>query len=237
MPQGWAFFSSPCTAAVSVESRSVPAVVNTSGLPSNFSFMGWFEFLICGQIRVNSVCCILTLSCSGTLVAAVFMFCLVIIFTLKVNDFGSSSCVWFQGRLIGCVFVCQCSMNVDIHMDFLHCERLDSTCIMRGERSKRWSNSKSAKLCRNYALKMGKCYGLHISNETNSTLYKLRMFCSKYYIRLHKLKNSIHPSEGQLVSYLVFWAESTIKDYIMAKNNVQSVSYLLCMQAIKPQII
>ena len=44
-------------------------------------------------------------------------------------------------------------------------------------------------------------------------------------------------SLSQLVSYLVFWAESTTKDYIMAKNNIQSVSYLLCMQVIKPQII
>ena len=38
----------------------------------------------------------------------------------------------------------------------------------------------------------------------------------------------------ELVSYGVFWAESTTKDYITAKNNVQSVSYLLCMQVIKP---
>ena len=30
---------------------------------------------------------------------------------------------------------------------------------------------------------------------------------------------------------------STTKDYITAKNNVQSVSYLLCAQVIKPQII
>ena len=35
----------------------------------------------------------------------------------------------------------------------------------------------------------------------------------------------------------MFWAESTTKDYITAKNNVQSASYLLCMQVIKPQII
>ena len=39
------------------------------------------------------------------------------------------------------------------------------------------------------------------------------------------------------VSYLVFSAESTTEDYNMAKNNVQSVSYLLCTQVIKPQII
>ena len=32
-------------------------------------------------------------------------------------------------------------------------------------------------------------------------------------------------------------AESTTRDYITAKNNVQSVSYLLCTQVIKPQII
>ena len=35
----------------------------------------------------------------------------------------------------------------------------------------------------------------------------------------------------------MFWAESTTKDYITAKNNVQSVSYLLCAQVIKPEII
>ena len=39
------------------------------------------------------------------------------------------------------------------------------------------------------------------------------------------------------VSQLVFGAESTTKGYIMAKNNVQSVSHLLCTQVIKPQII
>ena len=40
-----------------------------------------------------------------------------------------------------------------------------------------------------------------------------------------------------LVSLLVFWAQSTTKDYIRAKNNVQFVSYLLCTQVIKPKII
>ena len=39
----------------------------------------------------------------------------------------------------------------------------------------------------------------------------------------------------QSISWLVFWAESTTEDYITAKNNVQSVSYLLCTQVIKPQ--
>ena len=39
-----------------------------------------------------------------------------------------------------------------------------------------------------------------------------------------------------LVSWLVFWAESTTEDYITAKNNVQSVFYLLCTQVIKTQI-
>ena len=42
---------------------------------------------------------------------------------------------------------------------------------------------------------------------------------------------------GWLVIWLVFWAESTTKDYIMAKNDVQSVSYLLCTQVVKTQII
>ena len=41
----------------------------------------------------------------------------------------------------------------------------------------------------------------------------------------------------KLVSLLAFRAKSATKDYITAKNNVQSVSYLLCMQVIKPQII
>ena len=40
-----------------------------------------------------------------------------------------------------------------------------------------------------------------------------------------------------LVSWLVFWAKSTTKGYIMAKNNVQSVPCLLYTQVIKPQII
>ena len=49
----------------------------------------------------------------------------------------------------------------------------------------------------------------------------------------------IQCSEGtpEGVSWLVFWAKSTTKDYITAKNNVQSVFYLLCTQVIKPQII
>ena len=38
---------------------------------------------------------------------------------------------------------------------------------------------------------------------------------------------------SQLVSKLVFWVESTTKDYIMAKNNVQSVFCLLCTRVIK----
>ena len=42
---------------------------------------------------------------------------------------------------------------------------------------------------------------------------------------------------GMLVISLVFWAKSTTKDYITTKINVKSVSYLLCMQVIKPQII
>ena len=41
----------------------------------------------------------------------------------------------------------------------------------------------------------------------------------------------------KLASKLVFSAKSITKDYITAKNNVQSVSYLLCTQVIKPQII
>ena len=39
------------------------------------------------------------------------------------------------------------------------------------------------------------------------------------------------------VSSLVFWTQSTTRDYIRAKNNAQSVSYLLCTRVIKPQII
>ena len=41
----------------------------------------------------------------------------------------------------------------------------------------------------------------------------------------------------QTVGYLVFWAESATKGYIMAKNNVQPVSCLLYTQVLKPQII
>ena len=53
-------------------------------------------------------------------------------------------------------------------------------------------------------------------------------------------QNNIHKSlfiDKDLVGLLVFWAKSTTKDYIMAKNKVQPVSYLLCTQVTKPQII
>ena len=40
-----------------------------------------------------------------------------------------------------------------------------------------------------------------------------------------------------LDSLFVSWAQSTTKDYIRARTNVQSVSYLLCTQVTKPQII
>ena len=41
-----------------------------------------------------------------------------------------------------------------------------------------------------------------------------------------------------LVSYLLgILSQVNHKGYIMTKNNVQSVSYLLCTQVIKPQII
>ena len=41
------------------------------------------------------------------------------------------------------------------------------------------------------------------------------------------------------VVFLVSWyfEPSQPQSYIMAKNNVQSVSYLLCTQVIKPQIM
>ena len=36
--------------------------------------------------------------------------------------------------------------------------------------------------------------------------------------------------QGTVVGLLVFWAQSTTKDYIRAKNNIQSVSHLLRTQ-------
>ena len=94
---------------------------------------------------------------------------------------------------------CQCSMDVEIHRDLLHCERLNSLCRICGERSKRGSDLKLVKLCRNFVSEVARYYGLHISDETNGTLYSTT-FCSKCYIRLVKLNNSNHPSERILRS-------------------------------------
>ena len=85
-------------------------------------------------------------------------------------------------------------MDVEIHTDLLPCDRLNSLCRIRGERSRR-RDLKPVKLCRNYVSELATYYGLHISNETNGTLYS-SMFCSQCYIRLVKLHNSTHPSEG-----------------------------------------
>ena len=46
---------------------------------------------------------------------------------------------------------------------------------------------------------LARYYGLHISDETNGTSYS-STFCSRRYIRLVKLNNSTHPSEGVLKS-------------------------------------
>ena len=46
---------------------------------------------------------------------------------------------------------------------------------------------------------------------------------------------SINVRKSWLVSQLALWAQSTTKDYIMAKNKPQFVSYLFCIQVIKPQ--
>ena len=43
--------------------------------------------------------------------------------------------------------------------------------------------------------------------------------------------------ESLFAGWLVFWAESTTKDNSTAINNVQSVSYSLCTQVIKPKVI
>ena len=90
-------------------------------------------------------------------------------------------------------------MGVESHTDLLHCERLNSPCRICGERSKRCSDLKPVKLCRNYVSELARYYGLHISDETNGALYS-SMFCSKCYIRLVKLNDSTHPSEGVLKS-------------------------------------
>ena len=62
-------------------------------------------------------------------------------------------------------------MDVEIHKDLLHCEKLISLCRICGERSKRRSDLKPVKLCRNYVSELARYYGLHISDETNGTLY------------------------------------------------------------------
>ena len=90
-------------------------------------------------------------------------------------------------------------MDGEIHTDLLHCEKLFSLCRICGERSKRRSDLKPVKLCRNYVSELARYYGLHISDETNGTFYS-STFCSKCYIRLVKLNNSTHPSEGVLKS-------------------------------------
>ena len=93
---------------------------------------------------------------------------------------------------------CQCSTDVEIHTYLLHCERLNSLCRICGERSKR-CDLKPVKLCRNYVSELARYYDLHISAETNGTLYS-STFCSKCYVRLVKLNNSTHSSEGVLKS-------------------------------------
>ena len=90
-------------------------------------------------------------------------------------------------------------MDVEIHRDRLHCERLNSLCRICGEKFKRRTDLKPVKLCRNYVSELARYYGLHIYDETNGTLYSTT-FCSKCYIRLVKLNNSNHPSERILRS-------------------------------------
>ena len=55
--------------------------------------------------------------------------------------------------------------------------------------------------------------------------------------RARSRKGSFISGRNKSVSYLVFWAQSTTKNYIRAKNNVQSFFYLHCTQVIKQQII
>ena len=79
--------------------------------------------------------------------------------------------------------LCQCSMDKEIHTDFLHRKRLKSLCRICGGRSKRSNDSKPTKLYENYVSELAKYYGLNFSDETNGTLYS-STFCSKCYIRL-----------------------------------------------------
>ena len=88
-------------------------------------------------------------------------------------------------------------MVEQIHTDIFHYERLNSLCRICGERSKRSRDSMPAKQCKNYGQELARCYGLHISDETNGTLYS-STFCLKCYVRLAKLRNSAQPSEGIL---------------------------------------
>ena len=68
-----------------------------------------------------------------------------------------------------------------------------------------------------------------------SKVITLRMtFTEKSSMQLYWHKY-VYETWARLVSKLVFWGESTTQDYVTAKNNVQSVSYLVCTQVIKPQ--
>ena len=94
------------------------------------------------------------------------------------------------------------------------------------------------------------CDQTFVSTQYKTKLHQHQRFCilsaGRSRLHLSKSKHYIQNNYGfeywlkaceGLVGNLVFWAESTTKDYITAKNNVQSVCYLLCTQVIKPEII
>ena len=73
--------------------------------------------------------------------------------------------------------------------------------------------------------------------ELISTLKKTQKSTGGKWIVEHSPKILAHKEKTYLHHQLVFWAHSATKDYIRAKNNLQYVSYLLCTQVVKPQII
>ena len=89
-------------------------------------------------------------------------------------------------------------MAAEIHTDILHYERLNSLCRICGGRSKR-QRDPNPLLCKNYVFELAKCHGIHISDETNGTLYS-STFCTKCYTRLARLKNTPCPSQRCLQS-------------------------------------
>ena len=134
-------------------------------------------------------------------------------------------------------------LNVLIQAVALH-SRIDWTsCPVRSTSPRGWESSQilsfKAGVDQNIALRASPASG-------NSTLLICAFpvdstsFFQVFYLPALRIANEVSrlgSLKDQLVSQLVFWAESTTKDYITTKNDVQFVSYLLCTQVIKLLII